>query len=159
MAVYYAYAVLLFTISWLLVVLLLVGLGLLWIFRQALGLWQWASGLIFTLKDLLSRTGEAMTPTKLLVLLIVLGDLLLVVYYQSATITKLRNENAILVSQIEVIKKDSQAQTNRVKDARKNAIINTKRSQIETKQIMLANVSPKCHDAIKWGIEKAHDFN
>lgn len=96
---------------------------------------------------------------KPVVLLITLSILLGTIFIQYKWIGALKIENALLLAEIGTLKAQSKAAEGRVEQAHKDAIINMKQSQINAKQIMLADVSPKCRLAIKWAIQQAQGFN
>lgn len=84
--------------------------------------------------------------------------LLVVFYLQYLQIGRLRDQVTGYKSQLATLVDESRSQADRYEEARKRAEIAMKQSQINAKEVMLAQVSPKCRLAIKWGVQQAKVF-
>lgn len=67
-------------------------------------------------------------------------------------------QNASLHAEMESLKEQNKRQTQVFEQSRKQAIDEMRQANKESTQIMLADVPTNCDDAIKWGINEAHNF-
>ena len=95
---------------------------------------------------------------KLVMLLVTFSLLLGTIYIQHKRNESLKEQNQTLVAEISALKAASKAAMDRAEEASRNAAIEMKQSQIGSKAILMAKVSPKCRAAMKWGIQQAKVF-
>lgn len=89
----------------------------------------------------------------------VIGLISLFGFYEYEHCKILTVQNQSLTAQIADLKADSVAQGKRITQAKQQADVSVDAIQQQTNSILSTNVATDCDDAIKWGVQKSHDFN
>jgi hypothetical protein len=95
---------------------------------------------------------------KIVLLLVTFGVLLSTIYVQHVRNLSLKTQNESLIMEISTLKTESKAAVDRANEASRNAVIEMKQSQIDSKAILMAKVPARCRAAMKWGIDQAQVF-
>jgi hypothetical protein len=78
---------------------------------------------------------------------------------QSMYIDHLNNVNQLLKTKIETMERESKQEIERFSVAKDQAETQMQYVKGQTRLILAQDVSPKCDEAIKWGINEAHNFS
>lgn len=97
-------------------------------------------------------------PSKSQIIAIFILILLIIGIFEWMVIDVLRKNILIYQTQINDLKTESTAQTQRYEQAQQDAESTVKQSQTSVRKIMLADVSKNCNQAMSWGIEQAKVF-
>lgn len=90
-------------------------------------------------------------PNKTVLLFAIFILLLITIYLQNKQIESFK-------TQLSAIKIESKIAIDRVEQANRDAAIEMKQSQLNSREILLAKVPSDCPLAIKWAVEQARTF-
>ena len=91
--------------------------------------------------------------------LITFGICAIVISFQYEKIKELKVENGFLNAELTELQVQSEADTQRYKDAQDEADSQLMQSQDQVKKVLAAKVSTTCAEAVRWAVDEAKDFN